>query len=73
MEVKDCRAIITGGASGLGEATVRKIAGCGGKVLIADLAEDRASHLIKELGEMFFFENGCNKRRRHAESSGIRF
>ncbi|MFD5851309.1 3-hydroxyacyl-CoA dehydrogenase [Cytobacillus pseudoceanisediminis] len=62
MELKDCRAIITGGASGLGEATVRKIAGCGGKVLIADLAEDRASHLIKELGgNVYFFKTDVTK------------
>lgn len=51
MKLQDCRAIITGGASGLGEATARKIAGYGGKVLIADLAEERAQKLMEDLGE----------------------
>lgn len=51
MKLQDCRAIITGGASGLGEATARKIAGCGGKVLIADFAEERAQKLMEDLGE----------------------
>ncbi|CAM3551422.1 3-hydroxyacyl-CoA dehydrogenase [Cytobacillus oceanisediminis] len=51
MKLQDCRAIITGGASGLGEATARKIAGSGGKVLIADLAEERAQKLMEDLGE----------------------
>ncbi|KAF0819878.1 MULTISPECIES: 3-hydroxyacyl-CoA dehydrogenase [unclassified Cytobacillus] len=55
MELRECKAIITGGASGLGEATVRKIAGSGGKVLIADLAEDRAVHLLRELGDNVLF------------------
>jgi 3-hydroxyacyl-CoA dehydrogenase / 3-hydroxy-2-methylbutyryl-CoA dehydrogenase len=55
MEVKECKAVITGGASGLGEATMRKIAGSGGKVLIADLAEDRAVQLIRELGKNVLF------------------
>ncbi|PWW28413.1 NAD(P)-dependent dehydrogenase (short-subunit alcohol dehydrogenase family) [Cytobacillus oceanisediminis] len=55
MKLQDCRAIITGGASGLGEATARKIAGCGGKVLIADLAEERAQKLMEGLGKNVIF------------------
>jgi NAD(P)-dependent dehydrogenase (short-subunit alcohol dehydrogenase family) len=55
MKLQDCRAIITGGASGLGEATARKIAGCGGKVLIADLAEERAQKLMEGLGKNVSF------------------
>ncbi|GLB59511.1 3-hydroxyacyl-CoA dehydrogenase [Cytobacillus sp. NCCP-133] len=62
MEIKDCRAIITGGASGLGEATVRHIAARGGKVLIADLAEDRARKLADEIGEnVQFFKTDVTK------------
>jgi NAD(P)-dependent dehydrogenase (short-subunit alcohol dehydrogenase family) len=37
MNFKDNVTIVTGGASGLGAATVRLIAGQGGKVVIADL------------------------------------
>lgn len=55
MKLQNCRAIITGGASGLGEATARKIAGCGGKVLIADLAEERAQKLMEDLGKNVIF------------------
>ena len=51
MEFSQVKAIITGGASGLGEATVRRIAESGGKAAIFDLNAERANQLIKELGE----------------------
>jgi NAD(P)-dependent dehydrogenase (short-subunit alcohol dehydrogenase family) len=50
MEIKGAGAIVFGGASGLGEATARQLAKAGAKVLIADLAADRARTLAKELG-----------------------
>ncbi|MGB0907682.1 MAG: SDR family NAD(P)-dependent oxidoreductase [Maricaulaceae bacterium] len=46
-------AVITGGASGLGEATARKLAGMGVKVGIMDLNEERGTALAKELGGAF--------------------
>jgi len=42
MNVKDCIAVVTGGASGLGEATVRNLASGGGRVTIFDIQADRA-------------------------------
>ncbi|MEI2665012.1 3-hydroxyacyl-CoA dehydrogenase [Rossellomorea sp. LJF3] len=51
MEIKDSVAIITGGASGLGEATARKIMEEGGKVYILDLNGERSSILKKEYGD----------------------
>jgi NAD(P)-dependent dehydrogenase (short-subunit alcohol dehydrogenase family) len=45
--------LVTGGASGLGGATARMIAGAGGKVVIADLKEAEGSALAKELGGKF--------------------
>jgi NAD(P)-dependent dehydrogenase (short-subunit alcohol dehydrogenase family) len=42
--------VVTGGASGIGEATVRAIVAEGGRVLIADLQEDRGRALVDELG-----------------------
>lgn len=46
-------AIITGGASGLGEATARKLAGCGVTVGIFDLNADKGQALADELGGAF--------------------
>ena len=45
-------AIVTGGASGLGEATVRKLAAHGVKIAVFDLArqEEKAEALFKEIG-----------------------
>ena len=50
MKVKDCVAVVVGGASGLGEATVRKIAAAGGKVAILDLDENRGQAITEEIG-----------------------
>lgn len=55
MRVKDCVAVVTGGASGLGESTVRKIIADGGKAAILDLDETRGPALAKELGENALF------------------
>ncbi len=50
MNVKDSVAIISGGASGLGEATIRKIVTNGGRAAIFDLDEKRGLALVEELG-----------------------
>lgn len=55
MNVENHVAIVTGGASGLGEATVRTIVGSGGKVAIFDLDEKRGRTLKEELGEKVHF------------------
>lgn len=57
MELKGKTAIITGGASGLGEATVRRFHKHGAKVAIFDLNEERANSLIDELGGDICFFN----------------
>lgn len=46
-------AIVTGGASGLGEATVRALSAKGVKVAIFDLQEERGTALAKEIGGTF--------------------
>jgi NAD(P)-dependent dehydrogenase (short-subunit alcohol dehydrogenase family) len=48
-------AIVSGGAGGLGEATVRRLHADGLAVVIADLAEDRGKALADELGEKVLF------------------
>jgi len=42
-------AIVTGGASGIGEQTVRKLADLGARVAIADVDEDKGASLAAEL------------------------
>ncbi len=46
-------AIVFGGASGLGEATARELAGIGHTVTIADLNEEKGSELAGEIGASF--------------------
>lgn len=55
MDIKACRAIVTGGASGLGEATVRNIVGRGGKAVIFDQSEEKGKRLESELREAVLF------------------
>ncbi|MDR6125009.1 3-hydroxyacyl-CoA dehydrogenase/3-hydroxy-2-methylbutyryl-CoA dehydrogenase [Bacillus sp. SLBN-46] len=55
MDMQACRAIVTGGASGLGEATVRNIVGKGGKAVIFDQSEENGKRLESELGEAVLF------------------
>ena len=43
-------AMVTGGASGIGEQTVRALAGAGASVVIADLDRDAAEKLAAEMG-----------------------
>lgn len=53
MLIKNSVFLVTGGASGLGEATARMAAENGGKVVIADLQADRGEKLAKEIGGRF--------------------
>src|SRR4051812_25655419 len=50
MEIRGVAAVVTGGASGLGEATVRRLAAAGADVTILDKNAERGEALAKELG-----------------------
>jgi len=50
MQVKGSTFIVTGGASGLGGATVRMVTAAGGNAVIADLKEAEGRALAQELG-----------------------
>lgn len=50
MRIESRTAIVSGGASGLGAATARMIAGAGGRVVILDLNDALGSRLAAELG-----------------------
>jgi NAD(P)-dependent dehydrogenase (short-subunit alcohol dehydrogenase family) len=51
MKIAGSVALVTGGASGLGEATVRKLVSDGGRAVIVDLNADRGKKLAAELGD----------------------
>src|SRR5690625_6967156 len=53
MELNGVAALVSGGASGLGEATVRNLAAAGASVVIADLNAERGEALAKEVGGTF--------------------
>ncbi|CAB1065640.1 3-hydroxyacyl-CoA dehydrogenase (EC @ 17hydroxysteroid dehydrogenase type 10 (HSD10)-like [Olavius sp. associated proteobacterium Delta 1] len=55
MELKDKVAVVTGGASGLGEACVRRFVEEGAKAGIFDVDEDKGQRLVDELGEKVIF------------------
>ena len=51
MRTQGTNALVVGGASGLGEATVRRLHADGARVVIADLNADKGSALASELGD----------------------
>jgi len=53
MQIQGSGALITGGASGLGLATARRLAAAGAHVTLLDLPSSRGSELAAELGGTF--------------------
>jgi len=53
MKINGSIALVTGGASGLGAATVRRLVAGGAKAVIVDRDEARGQSLAKELGQVF--------------------
>ncbi|MBO9625070.1 MAG: SDR family NAD(P)-dependent oxidoreductase [Microbacterium sp.] len=53
MHITGQGALITGGASGLGLATARRLAAAGAHVTIVDLASSKGAELAEELGGLF--------------------
>jgi len=53
--LQDKVALVTGGAQGIGEACVRKLAAHGAKVVISDIQAERGQALAAELGEPHVF------------------
>lgn len=50
-------AVITGGASGIGEGAVRLFAASGARVVIADIQDERGSRLAEDLGPSTTFQH----------------
>jgi NAD(P)-dependent dehydrogenase (short-subunit alcohol dehydrogenase family) len=55
MQIAGSVALVTGGASGLGLATVRKLVGSGAKAVILDLPSSQGKQIAEELGESAVF------------------
>ncbi|WP_182358688.1 SDR family NAD(P)-dependent oxidoreductase [Tomitella gaofuii] len=53
MEIRGASAIVTGGASGIGAATARRLAGRGAKVVVADLNAEAGQKLAQEIDGVF--------------------
>lgn len=50
MDIKGKVALVTGGGSGLGEATARRLAAAGAKVAVVDLSQERADAVANSIG-----------------------
>jgi NAD(P)-dependent dehydrogenase (short-subunit alcohol dehydrogenase family) len=55
MEISGKAFLVSGGASGLGAATVRRLARAGGNVLICDLSGEEGAKLAREIGRAALF------------------
>jgi len=56
MNLQDSVALVTGGASGLGAATVRRLVAAGAKAVIVDRDADKGTTLQAELGDSVAFQ-----------------
>jgi NAD(P)-dependent dehydrogenase (short-subunit alcohol dehydrogenase family) len=53
MNISGCAAIVTGGASGLGEATARMLAAAGARVAVLDVDTKRGEQLANAIGGIY--------------------
>jgi len=53
LNLTGASAIVTGGASGIGEAAARQLAALGMRVVIADLQEDKGTAVANDIGGLF--------------------
>ena len=53
IDLNGSSSLVTGGASGIGEASARQLAASGSRVVIADLNEERGQAVASELGGLF--------------------
>ena len=58
MNLNDTVALVTGGASGLGEATARRFVAAGAKVVVVDLNDERGNALQRELDGSITYVKG---------------
>jgi len=77
MEINGIAAVVTGGASGLGEATARRLAAGGARVTLFDKNEEKGKQVADEIGAAATFVGGdvtdpddCQRAVDQAASSG---
>ena len=66
MELEGVAAVVTGGASGLGAATARRLAKLGARVAVLDLNEELGARLAEEIGGCFANANVADEPAVHA-------
>ncbi len=57
MDLSIAKAVITGGASGLGFATAERVVTAGGKVVLLDVNKEQGAASVEKLGEQALFVN----------------
>ncbi len=78
MEIQGSAAIVTGGGSGLGEATARELVARGARVAILDLGRSKGAEVAKSLGDAAHLlrsrrrERGAGRRRAGRDDSQVR-
>jgi NAD(P)-dependent dehydrogenase (short-subunit alcohol dehydrogenase family) len=55
MDLKTAKAVITGGASGLGYATAQRVIDAGGHAVLLDINEEQGAASVKKLGDRAMF------------------
>lgn len=55
MDLATAKAVVTGGASGLGFATAQRVVGAGGQVVLLDINEEQGESSAAELGDRAVF------------------
>ena len=61
MELASAKAVVSGGASGLGLATAKRIIDAGGQVALLDVNDEQGEKSAAELGDLL---TGLNPQRR---------
>jgi NAD(P)-dependent dehydrogenase (short-subunit alcohol dehydrogenase family) len=61
MDITGASAIVTGGASGLGDATARLLAQRGARVVVADMQDEKGDKVAKDIGGIFAHTDVTNE------------
>ena len=56
MDLSNAKAVISGGASGLGLETAKKVVGAGGQAMLLDINEEQGATAVAELGDRAQFQ-----------------